>query len=86
MGKDTNKKIEIHQEQKPKGTTVSAVPTLHGKTVKMVRGGKEVIGVLLSKDKQGPSENLSFQWKNANGSLNVSEVTKEEIKKLLNGK
>ena len=80
------KKIEIHQEPKPEGTEVSAIPTLNGKTVELVRNGKKTIGVLISKDKQGPSDNLSFQWKHVNGSACISDVTKEEIEKLLNDK
>ena len=79
--------IEIHQPtpEPNEGASVSAVPSLHGKTVKLVRGGEEVIGVLLSKDKQGPSKNLSFQWKSKTGSACVSEVTEEEVEELLNG-
>ncbi len=80
------KNIEIHQEQKPKGIEVSAIPTLNGKTVELVRNGEKTIGVLISKDKQGPSDNLSFQWKNKNGSTCINDVSKEEIEKLLSGK
>ena len=81
--------IEIHQqpepEPEPEGAVIRAIPSLNGKTVKLIRGGQEVIGVLLSKDKQGPSKNLSFQWKDKNGSVCVGDVTQEEVEKLLNG-
>ncbi len=79
--------IEIHQPtpEPNEGPSVSAVPSLHGKTVKLIRGGEEVVGVLLSKDTQGPSKNMSFKWKSKAGSACVSEVTEEEIDTLLNG-
>ena len=83
------KKIEIHQEPEskdPKGAVIKAALSLNGKVVEMVRNGQKVKGVLLSKDKQGPSKNLAFQWKDKNGSACVSEVSQEEIEKLLSGK
>ena len=87
--KKTEKKVETVKskpvEVKP-GVVLKTPKTLHGTVVKLTRNGKKVNGILLSKDKQGPSDNLSFQWKSENGSLNVSEVTKQEVDELLNEK
>jgi len=82
------KSIEIHQEKKKKeeGPTFKAITSLNGRTVELVRNGKKEIGVIVSKDRQGPSKNLAFQWKDKNGSACVSEITEAEIDKLLNVK
>ena len=83
------KKVELVEAEPVKirpGITLKTPKTLHGTAAKLNRDGKEVVGILLSKDKQGPSDNLSFQWKDKNGSLNISEVTKQEVEKLLSGK
>jgi len=82
------KSIEIHQEKEKKkeGPTFKAIASLNGKTVELVRSGKKEIGVIISKDRQGPSKNLAFQWKDKNGSACVSEVTEAEIEKLLSNK
>jgi len=82
------KNIEIHQEKEKKeeGPTFKAITSLNGKTVELVRSGKKEIGVIVSKDRQGPSKNLAFQWKDKNGSACVSEVTEAEIEKLLKNK
>lgn len=64
------------------GPTVTATPTLHGRIVKLVRGGEEVSGVLMAKDTQGPSDNLIFRWKDKKGNSCLSEVNKEEIEQL----
>lgn len=76
------KKIEI----KPEGPVLRTTPTLHGRVVKLVRGGKEVSGVLLSKDSQGPSDNLIFQWKDKNGVSCISDINKDELEQLKNPK
>ncbi len=76
------KGIEIHHT----GAVIKGVASLNGKTVKLTRSGKEVIGVLVSKDKQGPSDNLAFQWKNEHGVSCISEVTKDELEILKNPK
>ena len=73
-------------KEKPEGTVIKGPLTLHGRKVKLVRGGKEVMGVLLSKDSQGPSDNLAFQWTDGNGSQCVNPVTQEEIEKIKSGK
>lgn len=69
------------KESKPVGPVVKAPPTLNGKIVKLVRLGKEVEGVLLLST-QGPSGDLSFQWKNDEGISCISAVTKDELKAL----
>ena len=79
--KEEKKGIEINKA----GAVFKATPTLCGKTVKLMRGGKEVTGVLMSKDKQGPSDNLAFKWKDTNGVHSISEVTGEELEKIKNG-
>ena len=76
------KKIEIHQT----GPEIKGVASLHGKVVKLIRGDQEVTGVLLSKDTQGPSDNLAFQWKNKQGVSCISEVTKDELEELKKAK
>ena len=74
------------KEIKTVGPVVRAKTTLHGKVVKLMRGGKEVVGTLLSKDRQGPSDNLAFQWKDINGNSCINEVTKDELDLLRNPK
>jgi hypothetical protein len=74
------------KENKPVGTVIKAEPTFHGRLAKLKRGGVEVDGVLLSRDKQGPSDNLAFQWTDKDGNKCINEVTKEELEKIKSGK
>lgn len=73
------------KEIKPTGPVIHAPPTLHGRKMKLVRGGKEVNGVLLSQDGQASNDNLIFQWKNEHGTASISALTGEELEVLLSG-
>jgi len=42
--------------------------------------------VSLSKDKQGPSDNLAFQWKDNAGVSCISDITMEELEHIKNPK
>jgi len=67
------------------GPVIYAPPTLHGRRVKLIRGGKEVSGVLMAKDSQTTSDKLVFQWTNENGTSSLSPLTGEELEELKNG-
>ena len=71
------------KETKVKGAVIRSTPTLHGRAVKLIRGGAEVNGVLMSKNiKQGPTDNLIFKWNDKNGVSCISDVTKTELEKI----
>ena len=72
--------------EKVKGTVIKAPVSLHGRTVKLKRGEKEVVGVLLSKDVKGSLDKLAFQWNDENGNKCVSDVSGEELEKIKSGK
>lgn len=74
------------EEKKPSGPVFTVPPSLHGRNVKLVREGEEVVGVLMSKDSQNPDGGFMFKWKNKGGQSTLSSVSKEELEKLLNGK
>lgn len=78
------KKKEI-EEIKPVGPVIHAPVTLHGRRVKLTRGGKEVDGVLLAKDGQASNEDLVFQWTNEHGTASISPLSGEERELLLGG-
>lgn len=78
------KKTEEKEVEKPVGPVIVSSPTLHGRVVQLVRGDKEVSGVLLSPDGK-TTENLTFKWTDDAGKSCVSVVTGEEIEQLING-
>ncbi len=73
------------EKSKPVGPVIHGSPTLNGKRVKLVRGGKEVHGDLMSNDGQSSNDNLVFKWTNEHGTASISPITEEELDKFLNG-
>ena len=58
---------------------------MNGKRVKLVRGGKEVYGVLMSNDGKSSNEKLVFKWTNEHGTASISPITEEELERFLRG-
>ena len=73
------------KEIKPVGPVIHAPPTLNGKIVSLVRGGKKVRGVLMSQDGQNQNDNLVFKWNNEHGVASISPLMGEELEELLGG-
>ena len=69
-------------KEKKVGVEVYGDAVLHGKRAVLTRGENEVTGVLLANDHQKKSENMVFQFKDANGVSCVSPVTKTEMKNI----
>lgn len=86
MAKKAKKKEEVvAAEPKPVGPVITAPPSLHGSRIKLIRGGKEVSGVITSQDTQAGNDNFVFQWKDESGKSCISAVDGDELAKLKNG-
>ena len=70
------------KKKKNKNLEVRAPKTLHGKRASLIRGDVSVTGVLLANDHQVTSDNLVFQFKDANGNKCISPITKEEYESI----
>lgn len=71
------------KKPRTRGPVIRSPLILHGKSVRLVRGGKEVSGLLTSKDGQlGISGRFTFQWTNDNGENCISDVSEDEIMEL----
>ena len=75
----------MSKEKKVVGPVIRTPMGLHGKKVTLIRGGKEVKGVLLSSDGKPANDNFVFRWIGDNGVASISEITGEELEVLRNG-
>jgi len=69
----------VDNQEKKIGPEIHGPTTLHGKRARMMRGDNEVVGVLLSNSSQISSENMIFQFVDANGTKCISPVTSDEL-------
>ena len=53
--------------------------TLHGKRVKLNRGGESVEGILSAKNLKDEEGGFNFKWTTKAGSTCISDVTDEEL-------
>jgi len=61
------------------GAVIRNEDSLHGKRVKLNRGGKEVNGVMVAKDMRNHAGEYSFRWADVNGATCINDITEEEI-------
>jgi hypothetical protein len=66
-------------QEKKIGPEIHGPTTLHGKRARLMRGDTEVVGVLLSNSSQTSSDNMVFQFVDANGVKSISQVTADEL-------
>lgn len=86
MAKKAKKKEkEAAVEIKPVGPVITAPPSLHGRNIKLTRGGKRVNGVIISQDTQAGNDNFVFQWTDESGKNCISVVNGDELEKLKSG-
>ena len=73
------------EEIKFVGPIITTPPTLNGRKVELIRGGKLVKGVLISQGGQNSNGDLVFKWSDREGPPQISPLTGAELDKLLNG-
>lgn len=66
----------------PVGPVIRGEVFFHGKKTKLVRGGKEVNGIVESQSGQKSNEKLVFKWKDSMGKNCISALTWEELEKI----
>ncbi len=66
-------------QEKKIGPVIHGPTTLHGKRARLMRGENEIVGVLLAQNHQKNSENMVFQFVDANGTKCISPVTSDEL-------
>ncbi len=71
------------ENKKTTGPVIHAPVTLHGKRIKLIRGDKEVNGVLISQTGQSSNKDLLFKWIDDSGKTLLGPLTGEELEKLL---
>ena len=83
--KKKEKKEVAAADPKPVGPVITAPPSLHGSRIKLIRGGEEVSGIIISQDSQAGNDNFVFQWKDKTGKNCISAVDGDELTKLKTG-